>query len=190
VTGRGTSVRLAALGLVALAAAFAAAESLAACGTDVSLGGGGDADTPGLDAGDDSAPVTPSDTFDCEPCSAKASCRSTSTCAAIDASDGFCFPQCDASAQCEPDEICGIATDVAQVPVLVCLPKTGACPAVVGPTGPDGGTLDRCGTLVGPDIPEAGCKDCHYACQKNGCYGGYYCNTKTKDCVRPPGNCL
>ena len=155
---------------------------------DVSLGGG-DAGVLVADASVDSGAGV-SDTFDCEPCAATVACQAGRTCASIDGGDGFCFAQCDASAQCETDETCGRANDVLQVSRLACLPKVGACPNAVAPTGPDGGTLDQCGLLVGPHVADAGCKDCRYQCQKNGCYGGFYCNTQTKDCERPPSQCL
>ncbi len=162
--------------------------ALAACGTDVSLGGGGDAASPLAEAGVDTG-ANALDTLDCEPCSTTSACRARSSCAAVDGGDAFCFASCDASTQCEPDELCGAAQDVAQTPTLACVPNGGACPAVVGPVGPDGGTLDQCGSLVGPKVADAGCKACHYDCQNNGCYGGYYCDVVTKDCARPPSKC-
>jgi len=162
--------------------------ALYGCGTDVSLGGGGDSGAPVVEAGVDGG-FSQIDLLDCVPCATAATCKTGSACAAFDGGDGFCFSSCDASAQCEPDETCGTTKDVSGATLLACLPKAGACPAVAPPKGPDGGIIDQCGTLVGPDVA-AGCKDCHYECQKNGCYGGYYCNTKTKDCERPPESCF
>lgn len=150
----------------------------------MSLGGGNDGGNlvdvyPGPDA----------DTLDCEPCSTSSVCPQGSLCSSVDGGEAFCFARCDASAQCEPDEGCGAAHDLGGAQLLACVPKAGACPAAVGPKEPDGAVIDHCGALLAPGVVNAGCKDCHYDCQPNGCYGGYYCNPKTKDCVRPPAQC-
>ncbi len=172
------------------AAAFPAAFAFSGCGADVSLGGGGDADVPTFDGGLDAAKDGNVARVDCEPCAVTEACRPGSICGALDAGDAFCFAQCDASTQCDPDETCTPTNDVTQSPRLACVPNAGVCPTVVGPTGPDGGTLAQCGALVGPSVADAGCKACHYDCQKNGCYGGYYCDVTTRDCTRPPTKCL
>ena len=189
--GRRTAVAVALVstGLSCEIASGGAAAALAACGTDVSLGGGGDADTALTEAGLD-ATTSGEDTLDCRPCAISSACHGARSCASVDGGDAFCLPRCEASTQCEPDEVCGSATEVSRTPLLACVPKGGSCPTAVGPVGPDGGTLDQCGSLVGPKVTDAGCKDCHYDCQKNGCYGGYYCDVVTKDCRRPPANCL
>jgi hypothetical protein len=180
--------RLGALGALAVLVLITAS-ALYACGTDVSLGGGGDSGAPAVEAGIDGG-FSQVDLLDCVPCATTSTCNGGSACASIDGGDGFCFAACDASAQCESDEACGMTKDMTGAMVLACIPKAGECPAAAPPKGPDGGTVDQCGTLVGPNVADAGCKDCHYECQKNGCYGGYYCNTKTKDCERPPESCF
>lgn len=60
--------------------------------------------------------------------------------------------------------------------------------ADASPLAPD---AETCGNLVGPDV-SAKCKACepgHDDCQPNGCFGGYWCNTKTVDCAKPPTTC-
>jgi membrane protease YdiL (CAAX protease family) len=54
---------------------------------------------------------------------------------------------------------------------------------------PDAG-LDavRGGALVGPGV-SAGCAECSYHCQANGCYNGWWCDTGTRRCEAPPLSC-
>lgn len=158
-----------------------------ACGEDVDLGGTGDASVT-ADAGSD---VLPNEV--CEPCAAVAQCRVGATCAALAVSDAssantYCATPCAPDGSCSTGGTCRSTTSVEGKAMHVCAPLTETCPAAVPPSSPDGGTLEKCGVLVGPTL-SASCRDCHYECQRNGCYAGWWCNTQTRECVRPPKSC-
>ncbi len=55
----------------------------------------------------------------------------------------------------------------------------------------DAAPFDRCDATVGPSV-DAGCRACFKGdegCQPNGCYGGFWCNTATRDCHTPLTHC-
>jgi hypothetical protein len=59
-----------------------------------------------------------------------------------------------------------------------------------GTTGSTG-SGEHCGVYVGPDVT-ACCTACTKAgqpCQKNGCYGAYWCDPSTCGCAPPPTTC-
>ncbi len=58
-------------------------------------------------------------------------------------------------------------------------------------SGSNGNTTGKCGNLDLPDTPSC-CHSCDQSspkCQKNGCYGGWYCNPDTCKCQSPPASC-
>jgi hypothetical protein len=59
-------------------------------------------------------------------------------------------------------------------------------------SAPDAGPAsEACGTLIGPDVA-AGCTSCKRGgsnCQTNGCYGGWWCDSSTNRCQKPPTSC-
>jgi hypothetical protein len=125
---------------------------------------------------------------DCDPCASAQDCLTSAVCAQF-AGDEFCATKCPNGNECPADEVC---TSVASAGsnVRACLPKSGTCSAAA-PPAPDGATLEVCGALNGPTIPS----DCHSCgrfsddCQANGCYAGWWCNTSTRQCQRPPTSC-
>ncbi len=139
-----------------------------ACGTDVDLGGAGTS-------------------AECEPCASASDCASASAVCVLINGNGYCATPCPQGTGCGAGESCTASTTTAEAGVNACINASG-CQAPPPPTGPDGAVIDRCGELVGPNV-EAGCKACSYSCQANGCYGGYWCNTKYNDCDKPPTNC-
>jgi hypothetical protein len=148
-----------------------------ACGKDVDLGG-----TP-------DGSVAEAGAVECMPCSAGSDCASSEACAQY-GGDTFCAPLCPAGNEC------GATTSCRDVPVAdsgaarACIPLAGACLPPAGPAV-DGGPLQTCGALDGPTVV-AQCHSCgRYSddCQKNGCYGGWWCNTTTTRCVSPPKSC-
>jgi len=58
----------------------------------------------------------------------------------------------------------------------------------VSDAAPMDGTTEICGNLVGPNV-EAGCYCSGSDCLADGCYGGWWCNTSTNRCERPPSSC-
>ncbi|MDB5219998.1 MAG: hypothetical protein JWO86_7925 [Myxococcaceae bacterium] len=168
-------------GSAAVLSVFAAA----ACGTDVNLGGG-----------DDAAPAVADVTFEevvdvCEPCSSSQTCTTAASCVQIAGNLRFCATSCPVGNECEPDEICqSMATGAGDPPALACAPLAGACTPAAPPKS-DSATLEHCGNLEGPTVV-ASCKSCDHDdndCQKNGCYGGWWCNTTSAKCQRPPATC-
>jgi hypothetical protein len=164
-----------------------------ACGADVDLGGTMDAASSA--EGGASNPQAPDAGADCDPCSTSGDCRSTSACVSIDSDsdevDGgntYCAYVCAGDDACRSDQTCRYQASFDGGRLRVCVPKTGVCPSASGPAGADGGPLERCGNLTGPNIFSK-CKGCGYDCQPNGCYGGWWCNTTTVDCERPPEVC-
>jgi hypothetical protein len=151
------------------------------CGTDVSLGGTPDGGAP------DAATVDLS--LDCQPCLEQGDCASTATCAVF-SGDSFCATACPDGTGCEADETCDAVTTVGGTAVRACVPNAGTCEPETGPDA-DGSALDHCGVVNGPPIASA-CHSCGRFtsdCQPNGCYGGWWCNTATRKCQKPPATC-
>lgn len=182
----------------ALAIAFGSGGALAAfahvgCGTDVDLGGGDEGGAPGEAAPGDSG-ISPDaasgQSQDCDPCTATRECRAEVACAEIapDGGNAFCLGLCGPDGHCEVDEACRTVRTREGTTADACVPLAGACPTAPGPSGSDGAPLERCGLLVGPPL-DAGCRSCRYDCQPNGCYGGWWCDTAVRECVRPPKAC-
>jgi hypothetical protein len=156
-----------------------------ACGRDVDIGGATDTTSP-VDAAVD-APLA-----ECDPCLGAAECGPFATCVAVGGSEGFCVTRCPQSTECDNDDACQVSTTVSGEKVAACIPKTNAC-ALAAPPPPtaDGAPLERCGEIFGPTL-SAACHSCEKtspSCQKNGCYGGWWCNTDTRRCQRPPASC-
>lgn len=141
-----------------------------ACGGDVDIGGNADA---GL-------------SLDCEPCTFEQDCHAGAICGSF-SGDQYCATLCPAGNECAGGQTCGSVTSSSGTTSRACLPSSGACPAAESPPGPDGGVLEKCGSLNGPNVTSA-CHSCDpgLSCQPNGCYGGWWCNTTTSKCQRPP----
>jgi hypothetical protein len=162
------------------AVAVVLASSFYGCGTDVSLGG-----TP--DAGSVADGVELS--LDCQPCLEQGDCAEAATCGVF-SGDSFCATTCPKGTGCEADETCEAITTIGGTAIYACVPTGGACAPATGPVA-DGGALDRCGALNGPALTSV-CRSCgRYSsdCQPNGCYGGWWCNTTTRKCQKPPKTC-
>lgn len=164
-----------------------------ACGRDVDIGGAPDDDAgSGTDAADaqrDDAEAPP--LAECDPCLAAVECGEFATCAPVGGSDGFCVALCPKGNECDTDDACRTTPTVAGTQAVACVPKSDACAPAPPPTAQDGATLEQCGVLVGPTI-EGSCRSCEKtspSCQRNGCYGGWWCNTNTRRCERPPTTC-
>jgi hypothetical protein len=158
--------------------------SFAACGTTVDLGGtadGGAADAGGIDILDL-----------CEPCADAPSCPLGTTCAQIAGTHLFCATLCPRGTECDVDDTCElVATSVPGETMRTCVPKGRQCDPPPPPTSDGSQIVDHCGALDGPTVAAA-CRSCDKFdrdCQKNGCYGGWWCNTKTSKCQRPPASC-
>ena len=155
---------------------------LVGCGTDVNLGGTSDAGLPDADVDADLP-------GDCEPCLVSSDCSPNATCG-VYSGDTFCATLCPTGNGCESDETCTQITVVGAADTKACVPTNGVCAPITGPIA-DGSAIDRCGVLNGPTVASA-CHACgKYSndCQANGCYGGYWCNTSTKRCGKPPTSC-
>jgi hypothetical protein len=166
---------------VRVAVAILLASCGAACGTDVSLGGTPDGGGP------DAGAIDPS--LDCQPCLEQGDCAPTATCGVF-SGDSFCATVCASGSGCESDETCDTITTVGGTAIRACVPNGGMCTPESGPDV-DGGPIDRCGILNGPSVTSA-CHSCgRYSsdCQANGCYGGWWCNTSTRKCQKPPQTC-
>ncbi len=101
--------------------------------------------------------------------------------------DSYCVRTCPGASGCATDETCTPVTDVAGAQASACVPRSDVCGAAAMPDA--GVAMQTCGTLVGPDAA-AGCTSCSgAACQANGCYGGWWCNTATNRCQSPPSGC-
>jgi hypothetical protein len=161
-----------------------------ACGKDVDIGGS-------VDASLDDVPVNPAE-FDagpplpCDPCQSPTACPANAACGrASDAALGYCFTLCPKGNECTSTESCTPTTTTSGAAAAACVPKSGVCPAAPPPPPQaDGAPLERCGEIVGPPI-SAQCHACEKTsdCQANGCYGGWWCNTYTRDCQKPPTSC-
>jgi hypothetical protein len=173
-----------------VAAAFLAGglASLASCTSDVILGGSfAEAGSPD---GDDGA-ASPELVDICEPCSTSKGCPTTARCVQIAGNLTFCATACPKGNECASDETCtalppGPTSDA----VRACVPSSGACTPAKPPQN-ESATPERCGVLSGPTTA-AECRSCdveNLGCQPNGCYGGWWCNTTTDRCERPPAIC-
>ncbi|HSO40822.1 MAG TPA: hypothetical protein VLT33_50195, partial [Labilithrix sp.] len=162
-----------------------AAASFAACGTDVDLGG-----VPSSSLPDASAPPVEIVGV-CEPCATTQSCAPGSGCAILSGTHAFCATLCPGGTECDDDETCApTPTPGSADPRSVCVPKTGSCLTAKMPTV-DGAALEHCGPLEAPTVV-APCTSCDRSaadCQQNGCYGGWWCDTTSRRCRRPPATC-
>ncbi len=145
---------------------------LIACGSDVNIGGPGDAGEPL--------------SLDCEPCVFNEDCHAGAACGAF-SGDAYCATLCPQGTECASGQTCS-SVNIVGSNQKACLPASGKCPTAPPPPGPDGGVATKCGTLNGPTIASAchSCKAGVGTCQANGCYGGWWCNTTNNECVRPP----
>ncbi len=155
------------------------------CSTDVNLGGTTDAGT--LDA-----VPGPEELADlCEPCASALACPPPTNCVQIAGVHTFCASPCQLGTKCAADDLCQLVVKPPDgAMVHVCIPKTGAC-APAKPPASDGAPLAQCGTLDGPTVAAA-CTSCDKDdkdCQRNGCYGGWWCNTTKNRCQKPPVSC-
>jgi hypothetical protein len=168
---------LAVLASVRLAALAALAAFVSGCGSDVDLGGSALGESDAGPAGQ------------CAPCAAGSACAS-GLCAQF-AGDLFCGTACSATAPCASGDACQSVTSTTGSSVQVCIPTSNACTPAAPPASPDGGALDHCGSLNGPNVasPCDACGKYSDDCQPNGCYGGYWCNEPAHDCTPPPTTC-
>ncbi len=158
---------------------------VAACSTEVDLGGTDDGGV--FDAGSADSDVAAL----CEPCAAAASCSVGASCAKISGTLAFCANLCPLGTECNQDEVCESTTTPAGDSVRACSPKTHTCQTAPPPTADGTVITDHCGRLDGPTITAA-CKSCDKDdsdCQRNGCYGGWWCNIGTEKCQKPPASC-
>ena len=160
---------------------------------------GGDGDTSGDDGGtvDDSSGGTETGpgSSACPPCVSTTDCKG-GVCAQF-GGDIYCAPPCNAPTDCSSDRACTAVTDYAGTQVKVCVPRGDVCgasptdsgtPPPVDSGGVDTGDPEHCGSLVGPDVSST-CTSCTPGtgdCQKNGCFGGWWCDTKTNKCHSAP----
>ena len=156
-----------------------------ACGTDVNLGGTADSSALLLDP-------TLEDLGDiCEPCTTSATCPTNAVCVQIAGDLTFCANACPNGNECDPDEVCKLLPPgTGAAPIAACGPKAGVCTPAQGPVS-ESAPIDHCGTLESPTTVAA-CKSCDKDdkdCQRNGCYGGWWCNTLTNRCRKPPATC-
>lgn len=168
-----------------VAAAASALSAFAACGTDVNLGGQDDAGGFLLDP-------TLEDIGDiCEPCTTAVTCPSSAVCVQIAGNLTFCATSCPKGTECDVDEVCtALPPGAGAAPVPACAPKAGACAPAQGPVS-ESAPIEHCGTLESPTTAAA-CRSCDRRdrdCQPNGCYGGWWCNTASNRCRRPPTSC-
>jgi hypothetical protein len=168
-----------------IAASVVALSAFAACSTDVDLGGG-------ADAGASLPGPTLEDLGDiCEPCTTSATCPTSAVCVQIAGKLTFCATVCPNATECESDETCQLlATGQGATTVRACAPAAGLC-APAPPPASEGGALEHCGSLESPTTVAA-CRSCDKDdkdCQPNGCYGGWWCNTTSNRCRKPPATC-
>lgn len=155
------------------------------CGTDVNLGGSPDAGSP-----DATTEAGPAGAGACEPCEMASECPAPAVCGQF-AGDTFCATSCTGDAGCGAGEACRPVITASGERAVACLPNSGKCAPAPGPSTAADAPLDRCGPLVAPSAT-ASCHSCGRFsddCQRNGCYGGWWCNTTTRRCQRPPTNC-
>lgn len=142
-----------------------------ACGTDVNLGG------PLTDGGTSSRQA-------CDPCASDDDCSKSSACTRI-GTNAFCAPYCDENG-CDAGLTCDSTIKSNGKSARACVPTSGLCAPAA--TTIDAGT---CGALNGPNVTSS-CSSCDHGsrdCQANGCYGAWWCNTASRDCVPPPASC-
>jgi len=174
--------------VVAAASMGAAAmvlSAFAACGNDVNLGGstvdGAAALGPTLeDLGDI-----------CEPCTTAATCPAAANCVQISGNLTYCATRCPNGNECDTDETCQmLAPAPGATPLPSCAPKAGTCASAPPPVS-ESAPIEHCGTLESPSTVAA-CRSCDKDdkdCQPNGCYAGWWCNTTTNRCRKPPSVC-
>ncbi|GAC1540193.1 MAG: hypothetical protein NVS3B10_04880 [Polyangiales bacterium] len=157
----------------------------AACSTDVDLGGSADGG------------LRPDPTLEglgdiCEPCTTAATCPANAVCVQIAGNLTFCATACPKGTEGRTDETCQLLTSAPRSAALqACAPKGGVCAPAPPPPAGDGGVLEHCGTLEGPTMAAA-CRSCDKDdkdCQPNGCYAGWWCNTASNRCRKPPATC-
>ena len=125
---------------------------------------------------------------ECPLCITEHDCAQGAVCAQL-GNDSYCVPVCDQAGACDPSRACVTVVTVAGDQASACAPTdTSLCAAE--PAGTGGGSATMCGTLVAPSVPAA-CTSCAsgQACQSNGCYGGWWCDTATSKCRAQPANC-
>jgi hypothetical protein len=174
-------------------ALLACAGIVAACGTNVDLGGSGDAQAAVSDGGNGVDAAPQSDAAppggQCATCLVNADCASN-LCVKF-ADYLFCSIACSNSAPCATGQTCSQLLSPAGATVNACLPSDTDCAPNNGPPGPDGAPLEHCGDLDAPGVSST-CKACGTDtddCQPNGCYGGYWCDSDKSDCEMPPKTC-
>jgi hypothetical protein len=123
----------------------------------------------------------------CPACVTDADCHG-GVCAQLGA-ESSCAPACPDGNECDPDRACVAASNVAGDQVSVCVPRADECGLASEPV-PDTGPPSTCPGLDAPDTAST-CTSCASGanCQKNGCYGGWWCNTGTSRCQAPPTDC-
>lgn len=179
------AARLLALGALGALGLAMSSSAVTACSTDVNLGGTPDAGASDL--------VPSSEEFGdlCEPCLSSLTCPVDAVCVQIAGNNKFCATSCPRGTECDIDDVCHLASlGVGGDTVRACVPKTGAC-ATAKPPESDSSPIEHCGNLDGPSITAA-CKSCDRDdkdCQRNGCYGGWWCNDTTNRCQKPPASC-
>jgi hypothetical protein len=119
--------------------------------------------------------------------------------------DTYCAATCSGEATCAAGEACTTLSTAEGNQVNACVPRGGVCGAGGSPddagagsgssssSGSSSGGTGDCGPLA-PPATTASCKSCSgtsgsAACQANGCYGGWYCNTQTNTCQSAPSTC-
>jgi hypothetical protein len=170
----------------------------------------GGADSSGVviphDVGVDGS-TNATDTFpSCQLCVVDTDCPTGGRCAQF-GGDIYCAPPCGTARACPSDRLCQTTTSATGEQLDVCVPRNDVCASPPGtdagptaddtsvtPPPSDAGTppppTTTCGSLVGPSTA-AGCQ-CDptlHACQANGCYGGWWCDTTTSRCHAAPTTC-
>jgi len=122
----------------------------------------------------------------CPPCVTNDDCGGA-VCAQL-GGDSYCAPACPNGDECQDGRACTPVTSVSGEQVSVCVPRGDVC-SDTGSAPDAGPPADHCGSLVGPNV-KAACSSCGTrACQTNGCYNGWWCNTATSRCQAPPTSC-
>jgi hypothetical protein len=175
---RPPKIKLSALAALAITATFVLAWAAGCGGTSLN--------DEGSDAGSgtDSAAAAA-----CPPCVTDNDCNG-GTCVQ-GAADNFCAPGCPNGNECTGATTCAAVTTVTGKQVSTCVPQGDLCGAG---TATDAGTTppssETCGTLVGPDVhASCACAGGSHACNANGCYGGWWCDTATNRCQQAPSGC-
>jgi uncharacterized membrane protein YgcG len=135
----------------------------------------------------------------CTPCVTASDCA-TGACAQF-GGDIYCASDCSAGRACPEGTVCTAVAAWNGEEVEVCAPTSGPCAldpdvdgtGAGGAGGAGGGTQtatgDTCGALVGPDVA-ACCTSCKPGggepCPANHCFGGWWCNTTSCLCQKPP----